>query len=282
MIAPEVLTQLKAVFTPNRVESIVRMANRAQEIEDQQVTRADTAISRALAEAAENLINGEEPKTPDFEYVLMETYFKIAIEEAQEAEKDKPRVHLAQGKITSGALRKAWAEYRKKRKPGKRQAAIAKKMRDRYLNAVKKWWEKRSEDFREGKVYDQKAVKKALINEVKLPSSQAQTIVRTETTRYQNEVRTQIYEQSEDITHFLFMAIRDTRTTKWCKTRHGIVLKKGTKIYDTTRPPLHWNCRSELLPLDKDNPVHERIIADESRKPENRSLAPLPKEFKRS
>jgi SPP1 gp7 family putative phage head morphogenesis protein len=282
MIDTTVLVQLTKAFGVEETNFIVHMAKKVQKIEDEQVRRMETAIARALSESHTALIDGQEPKVPNFEYILMETYFKVAIEETAAREKSKPQVKLARRKApTTDELKKAWAQYRKTRKPNKRQAAIAKKMRDRYLKTVKRWWEKRSEAFFDGLVYNQDKVQKALQKEVRLPYAQAQTIVRTETTRYQNQVRTELYEQSDDITHFLFMALRDQRTTKWCKTRHGIVLKKGSDIYDKNTPPLHWNCRSELLPLDRDNPTHQRIIADKSRKPENRSLAPLPKEFKR-
>jgi uncharacterized protein with gpF-like domain len=101
-------------------------------------------------------------------------------------------------------------------------------------------------------------------------------IVATETTRYYNDVRHEIYSQSEDINHFLFMSIRDFRTTEWCKTRNGLVYKKEDPLYLREKPPCHWNCRSEMVPLTDVNPRHEKMINDPSIARRNNKCKPLP------
>lgn len=176
-------------------------------------------------------------------------------------------------------LMKLWDRWRKKKVVRKKQQSYADRIKKAYIKKVQSVWKKYSEDFREGNDAD----KEFIIDKVKKAAAtvkpRAQTIVNTETTRYYNDTKLQIYDQSPDVTHYLFMAIRDFRTTKWCKEgvgRHGIVYTKGSYYIMKERPPCHWNCRSEFLPLSPLNPSHRKIIADMSRHRENRRPAELP------
>ncbi len=102
------------------------------------------------------------------------------------------------------------------------------------------------------------------------------TIVETETTRHYNTTRVNTYNQIETVVGYLFVAVRDAATTKWCRSRNGMVVLKGTKEARASCPPCHWNCRSELLPLSRLNPAHRKLLENMSLRPENRVLVPLP------
>jgi SPP1 gp7 family putative phage head morphogenesis protein len=192
---------------------------------------------------------------------------------------DKRLAGPPKGKIprTLTDLMEQWDAYRKKGKVPPRQREIAKKVETAYVKKIRDFWTKYSEPFREGQVYDQKAARDAIREAGKMSEARAKMIVETETTYYYNEVRRKTYDESPDVTHYLYVAIRDHATTKWCRTRDGIVYKKGDPLLDKETPPVHWNCRSEILPLTPLNPRHRQLIADESRSRRNRSPEPLPK-----
>jgi SPP1 gp7 family putative phage head morphogenesis protein len=100
-------------------------------------------------------------------------------------------------------------------------------------------------------------------------------IVATETTRYFNQARQAFYDEVPSVTHYLFIAIRDHRTTKWCKSRNGLVFEKGTELFKRNRPPTHYNCRSEIVPLNRFNPRHKAMIDDKSIQAKNNKMEPL-------
>lgn len=49
-----------------------------------------------------------------------------------------------------------------------------------------------------------------------------------------------------EITGYRFSAILDAKTTVLCETLHGTI---RVKYADLPKPPLHWNCRSIIVPL---------------------------------
>lgn len=175
-----------------------------------------------------------------------------------------------------GNLMTLWDHYRKTGKAPKRVRVMAKKVRRAYLDKVQSVFEKHSRDFREGKGFDQQNTRAAIQQASRAPYARAKMIVETETTFYYNRARRQIYDQSSDVTHYLFVAIRDHATTHWCRSRNGLVYKKGSAVLDRETPPVHWNCRSELLPLLAHNPRHLQLIQDRHLWRENRTCAPLP------
>lgn len=193
----------------------------------------------------------------------------------------KKLVVYPKGKIpnTLRALRTWYDSFKKKGVVPPRQRKLAEEAKRRYLKKVKSVWEKYSQDFRNGTSADKQDITKRIRKAADTEYSRAQTIVNTETTHYYNATRRAIYDQSDDITHYLFVAIRDWRTTKWCKTRTGLVYKKGTEYLEKETPDIHWNCRSEILPLSPLNPRHAALIADKSKARENNSCEPLPPEW---
>jgi len=170
-----------------------------------------------------------------------------------------------------------WDKWRKKKVVPKRQEVLAKKVEAAYLDKVHKVWKKHSQAFRDGDEWTQDKVRQKIREASGASYARARTIVQTETTKHYNDVRREVYDQSNDVTHYLFVAVRDAATTKWCNTRQGLVYRKGDPILDTETPPIHWNCRSELLPLTPANPRHLALINDAKRDRRKRKCEPLPK-----
>lgn len=178
-------------------------------------------------------------------------------------------------------LMKMWDIYRKKGELPPRVREISEKVKKAYVKKCQSVWEKSTGSFREGEVASREAAQKAVQAASKTTYSRAKMIVETETTYYYNKTRREIYDKSDDITHYLFMAIRDHRTTKWCKTRHGLVYSKDDALFDSETPPIHWNCRSEILPLSPLNPRHQQLIDDPKKLRRNHKCEPLPKGWNR-
>lgn len=167
-----------------------------------------------------------------------------------------------------------WKRTSKNAPPRQRQ--IAERLKKEYLARVQSVWERYGSDFREGKSFDRDAVTQVLKQKGDMARARAETVVQTETTYYYNKARRTVYDRSDDVTHYLFVAIRDKATTKWCKTRQGLVYAKGDPLLEKETPPIHWNCRSEILPLSELNPRHLLLIQDASRWRRNHRCEPLP------
>lgn len=220
---------------------------------------------------------------PDFKYLDMhipDLLFVHRIDVTNEGMTSTTTVptKLAKPKIPKGLsdLIKKWDDMRRQGKVPKAQQIAANKIRKLYIQKLKELFKKEGIDFVRGKVYDLKAVEELVQKAGKIAYSRAKMTVETESTRYFNEARTMVYDKSPDVTHYLFMSIRDHATTKWCKTRHGLVFTKGTELFRRNQPPCHWYCRSEVLPLTPHNPNHLRLIQDMSKRAENNKLEPLP------
>lgn len=177
-------------------------------------------------------------------------------------------------------LKELYDQWKRVKAPP-RQAAIAEDLRKAYLKRVQSVWEKYGDDFRKGKEFTPARVRDVLRDRGDMARARAETIVQTETTHYYNKARRTIYERSPDVTHFLFVAIRDRATTAWCRSRQGVVFEKGTALFLKNVPPCHWNCRSEILPLTAQNPRHRVLIYDRNLRAENRALVPLPSGWNR-
>lgn len=173
-------------------------------------------------------------------------------------------------------LKDLYDQWKRKRNLPPRQKAIADKLRKAYLKRIQSVWERHGRDFREGRVYDRQKVKEVLRFEGDMAKSRAGTIVQTETTYFFQKARRAVYDRSPDVTHYMFIALRDQATTKWCRSRQGVVFKKGSDLLERNQPPCHWNCRSEMVPLTKQNPKHRKLIEDKSRRAENVRMEPLP------
>jgi len=97
------------------------------------------------------------------------------------------------------------------------------------------------------------ASKKAIIADVmkttKLTEHQAKTLTRTAITSTQSAAVHRVAEQNKDIIKgYMFTAILDAKTSPICTHHNGKIYDVGDRSYE---PPLHWNCRSSMVPVLK-------------------------------
>lgn len=168
-----------------------------------------------------------------------------------------------------------WDRWRKK--PSTAQKKNGTDIKKLFLHTVQQFWKTNSGEFRRGDTYDMQAAKDAFAKRARIVVARADMIVQTESCRNYVAAIQILYKSVDSITHYLFVSILDKRCTAWCKTRAGLVYKKGTEIQIRELPPIHWNCRSTILPLSPSNPKHKLLIDDRNRKRENRTCAPLPR-----
>jgi len=257
------------------------------------VERASTAAINAAFDALEEqalraLEEGREPPEPDLEDLLLRNAYdaiKAAIETqprlpAQMASEPPPRTGKGPSiKIPTNPrrLREWWDQVRKGRAPARIQA-LANRIKAAYIHKVQTLWQEYGEAFRAGQAWSQDETKARVRRAVAVGRNRGRTIVATETTRYYNQARRGFYDGQDSVTHYLYVAVRDSATTKWCKPgvgRDGIVYTKGSAILEKETPPTHYQCRSEILPLSPFNPNHKKFIDDPTRRRENRSPAKL-------
>jgi len=180
-------------------------------------------------------------------------------------------------------LMKLYDLWRKGKYKPKRAVKQAKAIKDLYLKKVRSVWEEHSEDFRKGNVATQELVVQEIKEAANTTISRAKNIVRTESTSYYNQARKEFYDESEDITHYLFLAIRDAATSPWCtpltirgyRGRSGLVYAKTDPLCDKERPACHPGCRSEYLPLNRLNPAHLKYIQNLSIQRRENTCFPL-------
>jgi len=80
------------------------------------------------------------------------------------------------------------------------------------------------------------------------------TVVRTKTTEVMNDARKSYWENdeiaSQIVEAYQFSAIIDNRTSEVCSSLDGKIFERGEFI-DRITPPLHFNCRSLLVPITR-------------------------------
>jgi SPP1 gp7 family putative phage head morphogenesis protein len=80
------------------------------------------------------------------------------------------------------------------------------------------------------------------------------TVVRTKTTEIYNDARKSFWDSDpiakQVIEAYQFSAILDDRTTDVCRELDGQIFEKGDFL-NTITPPLHFNCRSLLVPVTR-------------------------------
>lgn len=272
-------------LSPSDIARLKNSAKQAQKIEDKWTSIVSKAISKSASEAVDQLKEYRPLPVPDFETLFIEHYFDVQIAAFRitdsERELDK---RLAMAPRTLADIMSLYDRWRKGNWKPKSILRTALEMKNRYIKAVQDEWKKYSEGFRTGSEETQDDIRDKVKAAAKTTVSRAQTIVRTETTRYYNKVRRTYYDRSSDITHYLFLAVRDKATTRWCTSttiagkrgRSGLVYAKDDPLLKSETPPCHWNCRSEILPLTPFNPSHRRMIDDESIQRRNHKCYPLP------
>lgn len=234
----------------------------------------------------ESLMSGGKiPSDFDFNQIVVDHYFDSSLEgirvaslDAKYGEPTRLAKKLPKKKFREVKdLFKQWEKWRTEGKIPAKQKKIADGIKRKYLEKLQEVWDQYGESFRSGKDFDTDKFKKAVKDATNVTESRAKTIIQTETTSGFNQARREIYDQSPDVTHYLFLAIRDAATTAWCSTRTGLVYKKGDPLTDKETPAIHWNCRSEMLPLSPLNPRHQKLIENDKLNRRNNTCEPLPK-----
>lgn len=90
---------------------------------------------------------------------------------------------------------------------------------------------------------------KDVMKTTKLTEHQASTITRTAITSTQSAALNKVMEDNKElIKGYMFTAILDSRTSPICQHHNGKIYDVDDKRY---MPPLHWRCRSSLVPVLK-------------------------------
>lgn len=282
----------KSILGHDHAKCIVRLATKQDKLElqwDLDIKELGRVVSKSIAESVEE--HGR-PKVPTkiFQQYVLSHYFSVVANAVESTEVEASVIdtekRLAKPKIPKSLaeVRKIYDFWRKTGKMPKGLNDLANRIRDTYLKKVNKEWRKYSQDYRNGEDVKKAEVVEKIKQAADTSTARARTIVRTETTNYYNDVRTEIYDQTDGVWGYLFLAIRDQGTTRWCtervikgkRGRHGLVYKKGDPLTTKEKPSCHWNCRSEMVPLTIYNPRHLRLIEDESKHRRNNTCYPLP------
>lgn len=272
--------------------AVVRFASKQDKMEQKWDLETKSLGREVASEVVDKLERGM-PLNLDrkiFERFVLSHYFSVIAVAAGTAEEEinvisiEKRLAKPKTPRSLAEVRKIYDIWNKTGRMPKGLAAQASKIKSKYLEKVQKVWRRYSEDYRAGEESTKAEVVQKIKEAADVATSRARTIVRTETTNYYNDVRTEIYDQEDTVWGYLFLAIRDQGTTKWCtdrvtqgmRGRHGLVYQKNDPLTKTERPSCHWNCRSEFVPLSIYNPRHRKLIEDLSKRRENHKCHPLP------
>jgi SPP1 gp7 family putative phage head morphogenesis protein len=93
---------------------------------------------------------------------------------------------------------------------------------------------------------EEEVIKKVL-STTKLTENQAKTLVTTHFTQADSIVRQKVLEANKEVySGYVFTAILDSRTSELC-SRYDNLFQSADNL--KVRPPLHWRCRSVLVPV---------------------------------
>lgn len=276
-------TTLRALPRADQIR-LKNSAKIAQRLEDEWATKIGRALQDFTPQVVAHLERTGKAIAPNLEELFIEHFFDVSIRAIRHAEGESeyhtnlprkagrtlarvPKINIPESLQQLMKLQDLW---RKKKYKPKRAVVEAKNIQKQYLKKVSSVWEEHSHVFRSGEVASQEYVVKQIQEEADTTASRAKTIVRTETTSYYNKARKSFYDESEDITHYLFIAIRDAGTSPWCtpmtingkRGRSGLVYAKSDPLCSKECPACHPGCRSEMLPLHNLNPAHLRFIQD--------------------
>ena len=82
---------------------------------------------------------------------------------------------------------------------------------------------------------------------IALSETSLERYARTKFTEVMNRGRLEFFESSGVVAAYQYSAIIDDVTTELCDSLHGKIFAAGTQPI----PPLHFNCRSLLVPITK-------------------------------
>lgn len=129
---------------------------------------------------------------------------------------------------------------------------------------------------------NQQQLQAAIAGTLQVGQRRAELIARTETTYAMNVARVATARRSKLVTHLRFLAIVDKRTSEVCRSRNGLVIPiENEGQIAASQPPLHGRCRSVYSPLMSGTiDAHREMAEDPARQIENRTLTPLPPNWK--
>lgn len=285
-ICSENITQAIKLLGKDEVRRVYLSADKVEKLENKWKRKLIPLFEQFNAKVAAALHNtGQLPMDLDFTDFFMEQFIDVAHEAVKATKPPKLTTNAFRfagrpppAKLPDSLrqLQEMWDRWKHKGQAPARVKSLANRVKKAYLDKCQSVWETHTKDFRSGQSFNMHEAVKVIEKASDGSFARAKTIVTTETTNYYNQTRRKIYDQSDDVTHYLFLAIRDRRTTKWCKDRNGVVYKKGDQVTDDETPAIHWNCRSEMVPLSKYNPRHEKLIKDPSLQRSNRHPTALP------
>lgn len=97
---------------------------------------------------------------------------------------------------------------------------------------------------------NRKAIEKRYKVNEKVAHARVENVVRTETSRAMNAGTRASAKASGLIVGYKFIATKDDRVTVYCYERNGKIFRADDiDLLDRCTPPLHYQCRSVLLPL---------------------------------
>jgi SPP1 gp7 family putative phage head morphogenesis protein len=278
------------------IKHLKNAAKQVQGIENYWVNKVGDALQALTHGVIESLLQDEPLKDLGLEDLFVEHYFDVCFRGLKIAMGDQePKISHLQvnqqfakypvAKLPNSlkGLMRLYDKWKRGKYTPQRPKKQAQAIQKKYLKKVASVWEKHSKAFRAGDVAVQDLVVTQIREAADTTSSRAKTIVRTETTNYYNNVRKDYYDQSKDITHYLFIAIRDAGTSPWCtpltinglRGRSGLVYSKDDPLLKEEMPACHYGCRSEIVPLNRLNPAHLRYIQNEKIQRRNVKCFPL-------
>lgn len=288
-INSEAVKELMLVLPRAEVNRAVRFAVEQQALEDKWVQNLSFIFDAITQKSIESLEkNGKISLGDLIEDFVMEHSVDVMGQAIRESSRDISRLAAPPKAKVPRSLRdlmNLWDQWKKKKKMPLRQRNIARRIKNAYLEKVQDVWRRYSEDFRKGDAATQDEVKAKLRKASEAAESRAKMIVETETTNYYTSAKREYYDEVDAVTHYLFVSIRDFRTSPWCydgkksgakgRGRGGLVFTKGTQLLIRNTPACHPFCRSDLLPLVRFNPAHKKLIDNKSLRAENYTLHPL-------
>jgi len=253
------LSDIRAALGEAEWTQLEKRSKNIQKTENDFLVKSDEVFNKIADQVASELSDGKPFKVEDhldrIEELLIEHMF-VTMADAFEDVKKKPEHRLAEApkpKVpkTLKEVMRSWDLWRKKKSAApitKRQRELFNRIKTEYKAKLQEFYIGNRDAIQAGTIKRTEIAEK--VKEVtKAPVARVQTIIRTETTTYDNQVRRQFYDSNDAIVGYLFLAIRDHATTPWCRSRHGKVFLKGTRLLDINTPPCFIG-NSLVLTLD--------------------------------
>ena len=226
-------------------------------------------------------LNGMFQVSDNFYFHIVEQSW-YATQEEKNAQKGKKRLALKDAPIglprDLKSMEKIFRDKRYWPKILKRSKTLTERLRKSYLQKLRRKFKDLWPQLSSGTLGPKEA-KAKMMQAWDASKSRVETIFRTETTTYFAKVQTNFFQSDPEIIGFLFDSVRDIARTDICKSRHGMIYRKeytGIHSISYNTPSLHFNCRSELIPL-ANTPENQKMVDDPKRDPRKHITVPLPK-----